>query len=99
MDYQDDNRYNAEREAHLTLKRAEKARILVNKLPGNIWCDYMTKTLVWLPLILDMIFVFPMLSAGIDAGMVETLTAKVNAWEDERGHAFLYDGVSVFTHQ
>ena len=43
-----------------------------------------------------MIFVFPMLSAGIDAGMVETLTAKVNAWEDERGHAFLYDGVSVF---
>ena len=46
-----------------------------------------------------MIFVFPMLSAGIDAGMVETLTAKVNAWEDERGHAFLYDGVSVFTHQ
>uniref|UniRef100_M4DD99 Uncharacterized protein n=1 Tax=Brassica campestris TaxID=3711 RepID=M4DD99_BRACM len=59
----DDNRYNAEREAHLTLKRAEKARILVNKLPG----------------------------------MVETLTAKVNAWEDERGHAFLYDGVRVLS--
>jgi hypothetical protein len=32
---QDDNRYNAGRGAHLTLKRAEKARILVNKIPGN----------------------------------------------------------------
>lgn len=31
---QDDNRYNAGRGAHLTLKRAEKARALVNKLPG-----------------------------------------------------------------
>jgi len=31
---QDDNRYNASRGAHLNLKRAEKARILVNKIPG-----------------------------------------------------------------
>lgn len=56
----------------------------------------MTKPISLVTLNLGM---FPMLSAGIDAGMVETLTAKVNAWEDERGHAFLYDGVSVFTHQ
>lgn len=33
---QDDNRYNASRGAHLNLKRAEKARILVNKIPGII---------------------------------------------------------------
>jgi len=32
---QDDNRYNAGRGAHLTLKRAEKARALVNKIPGT----------------------------------------------------------------
>lgn len=32
---QDENRYNAGRGAHLTLKRAEKARALVNKLPGK----------------------------------------------------------------
>nr|GMD52040.1 65-kDa microtubule-associated protein 3-like [Ipomoea batatas] len=32
----DDNRYNAGRGAHLTLKRAEKARALVNKLPGMV---------------------------------------------------------------
>lgn len=31
---QDDNRYNASRGAHLNLKRAEKARVLVNKIPG-----------------------------------------------------------------
>lgn len=31
---QDDNRYNASRGAHLNLKRAERARILVNKIPG-----------------------------------------------------------------
>ncbi|XP_010512415.1 PREDICTED: 65-kDa microtubule-associated protein 4 isoform X2 [Camelina sativa] len=59
----DDNRYNAGRGAHLTLKRAEKARVLVNKLPG----------------------------------MVEALTAKVTAWEAERGNEFLYDGVRVLS--
>ncbi|KAL1822825.1 hypothetical protein ACET3Z_009603 [Daucus carota] len=32
----DENRYNAGRGAHLILKRAEKARALVNKLPGII---------------------------------------------------------------
>ncbi|KAL0452555.1 UNVERIFIED_CONTAM: microtubule-associated protein 3 [Sesamum latifolium] len=31
----DDNRYNAGRGAHVMLKRAEKARALVNKLPGR----------------------------------------------------------------
>ncbi|CAH8285144.1 unnamed protein product [Eruca vesicaria subsp. sativa] len=29
--------------------------------------------------------------------MVEALTAKVNAWEDERGSEFLYDGVRVLS--
>ncbi|XP_042431739.1 65-kDa microtubule-associated protein 3-like isoform X4 [Zingiber officinale] len=32
----DENRYNAGRGAHLTLKRAEKARALVNKIPGIV---------------------------------------------------------------
>ncbi|KAI3898530.1 hypothetical protein MKX03_027487 [Papaver bracteatum] len=32
----DDNRYNAGRGAHLTLKRAEKARAAVNKLPAMV---------------------------------------------------------------
>ncbi|KAL2540094.1 65-kDa microtubule-associated protein 3 [Abeliophyllum distichum] len=32
----DENRYNAGRGAHLTLKRAEKARALVNKLPAIV---------------------------------------------------------------
>ncbi|KAE9456468.1 hypothetical protein C3L33_11555, partial [Rhododendron williamsianum] len=35
----DENRYNASRGAHLNLKRAEKARVLVNKIPDgrHIW--------------------------------------------------------------
>lgn len=32
---QDDNRYNAGRGAHIMLKRAEKARVLVSKIPGD----------------------------------------------------------------
>ncbi|KAF8116747.1 hypothetical protein N665_0014s0012 [Sinapis alba] len=42
----DDNRYNAGRGAHLTLKRAEKARNLVNKLPGMVEA-LASKTIVW----------------------------------------------------
>ncbi|KAK2650533.1 hypothetical protein Ddye_018022 [Dipteronia dyeriana] len=57
----DDNRYNAGRGTHLNLKRAERARALVNKIPV----------------------------------MVETLTSRVSAWEQERGINFFYDGVRL----
>ncbi|KAI4390083.1 hypothetical protein MLD38_002231 [Melastoma candidum] len=33
---QDDNRYNASRGAHLNLKRAEKARVLISKIPAMV---------------------------------------------------------------
>lgn len=46
MFVQDDNRYNAGRGAHLTLKRAEKARSLVNKLPGKK-CGMQIDSLNW----------------------------------------------------
>ncbi|KAK1405004.1 65-kDa microtubule-associated protein 1 [Heracleum sosnowskyi] len=42
----DDNRYNASRGAHLNLKRAEKARILVNKIPALVE-TLVAKTRVW----------------------------------------------------
>ncbi|KAK9181660.1 hypothetical protein WN944_024799 [Citrus x changshan-huyou] len=42
----DDNRYNAGKGAHLTLKRAEKARSLVNKLPGMVEA-LASKTIAW----------------------------------------------------
>ncbi|KAI4388383.1 hypothetical protein MLD38_000716 [Melastoma candidum] len=42
----DDNRYNAGRGAHLNLKRAEKARVLVNKIPALV-DTLITKTRVW----------------------------------------------------
>ncbi|KZV51897.1 hypothetical protein F511_09161 [Dorcoceras hygrometricum] len=42
----DDNRYNAGRGAHLTLRRAEKARVLVNKLPAMV-DTLASKTVAW----------------------------------------------------
>ncbi|KAK3152048.1 hypothetical protein QOZ80_2BG0153610 [Eleusine coracana subsp. coracana] len=53
-----ENRYNVGKGTHLVLKRAEKARALVSKMPA----------------------------------MAEALTAKVVAWEKERGTRFEYDG-------
>ncbi|XP_024314133.1 65-kDa microtubule-associated protein 3 isoform X3 [Brachypodium distachyon] len=42
----DDNRYNAGRGAHIMLKRAEKARVLVNKIQGIV--DVLTnKVIAW----------------------------------------------------
>ncbi|KNA04536.1 hypothetical protein SOVF_198810 [Spinacia oleracea] len=42
----DDNRYNASRGAHLNLKRAEKARIMVNKIPAMVE-TLVAKTRTW----------------------------------------------------
>uniref|UniRef100_A0A6M2F212 65-kDa microtubule-associated protein 3-like n=1 Tax=Populus davidiana TaxID=266767 RepID=A0A6M2F212_9ROSI len=42
----DDNRYNAGRGTHLILKRAEKARSLVNKMPGMVEA-LASKTMAW----------------------------------------------------
>lgn len=39
LDVQDENRYNAGRGTHLILKRAEKARNLVSRLPGNLFSN------------------------------------------------------------
>ncbi|KAL5988015.1 hypothetical protein ACLOJK_035778 [Asimina triloba] len=43
---QDENRYNSSRGAHLNLKRAEKARILVNKIPAMV-DTLVAKTRAW----------------------------------------------------
>ncbi|XP_062179200.1 65-kDa microtubule-associated protein 5-like [Phragmites australis] len=53
----DQNRYNAGRGAHKNLKRAEKARTLVSKIPS----------------------------------LLENLTAKIKAWEKEKGIPFMFD--------
>ncbi|KAJ6828931.1 65-kDa microtubule-associated protein 1-like isoform X1 [Iris pallida] len=42
----DDNRYNSSRGAHLNLKRAEKARVLVNKIPALV-DTLVLKTRAW----------------------------------------------------
>ncbi|OIW01884.1 hypothetical protein TanjilG_31066 [Lupinus angustifolius] len=43
---QDDNRYSAGRGAHINLKRAERARITINKIPVMV-DNLINKTLVW----------------------------------------------------
>ncbi|KAJ7567072.1 hypothetical protein O6H91_02G131400 [Diphasiastrum complanatum] len=60
---QDENRYNAGRGAHVNLKRAEKARSTIQKLPA----------------------------------LVEAVTAKVKAWEEEKYTLFLWDGVRLLS--
>ncbi|XP_051121486.1 65-kDa microtubule-associated protein 6-like [Andrographis paniculata] len=42
----DDNRYSAGRGAHINLKRAERARITVNKIPAMV-DNLISKTLMW----------------------------------------------------
>ncbi|KAJ8760889.1 hypothetical protein K2173_021927 [Erythroxylum novogranatense] len=43
---QDSNRYNAGRGAHINLKRAERARMTINKIPGMV-DNLMIRTLAW----------------------------------------------------
>ncbi|XP_039124459.1 65-kDa microtubule-associated protein 6-like isoform X2 [Dioscorea cayenensis subsp. rotundata] len=43
---QDENRYMAGRGAHLNLKRAEKARVIISKLPAMV-DNLITRTFVW----------------------------------------------------
>ncbi|XP_068661840.1 65-kDa microtubule-associated protein 6-like [Aristolochia californica] len=43
---QDENRYSAGRGAHINLKRAERARVLVTKIPGMV-DSLMNKTFYW----------------------------------------------------
>ncbi|QHO18083.1 65-kDa microtubule-associated protein [Arachis hypogaea] len=43
---QDDNRYNAGRGAHISLKRAERARVTVSKIPAMV-DNLINKTLIW----------------------------------------------------
>lgn len=61
----DDNRYNASRGAHLNLKRAERARITVNKLPALVE-SMVAKTRAWeeehgLPFVYDGVQLLAML--------------------------------------
>jgi protein regulator of cytokinesis 1 len=60
-DYNKDENRFASKGAHLNLKRAERARAAINKLPA----------------------------------LVESLTLRTKAWEEERGVPFMFDGVRL----
>ena len=85
VELQDDNRYNAGRGAHINLKRAERARVTISKIPGIAF-------LLILP--------FPVVALYFGANqvlfpaIVDNLINKTLAWEYEKKKLFLYDGVS-----
>ncbi|CDY18372.1 BnaA04g22150D [Brassica napus] len=92
-DYEkDENRFSAVRGAHKNLKRAEKARSLISKIPGEYPFG----------LVFNNLFSFHskiLITNSSTRGhrnskthsMVDGLTTKVKAWEKERGVPFLCD--------
>ena len=83
---QDQNRYNAGRGGHINLRRAEKARIIISKIPG-------TKHLKSC-IILTFYTIYLTEEINSFSGMVDNLISRTFAWEDDRNKIFLYDGVS-----
>jgi hypothetical protein len=83
---QDPKRYSAGRGAHINLKRAEKARILVTKIPSKTPFEF-CRIMYRFQLLQIMIQNFP--------GMVDNLINRTFAWENARNKPFLYDGVST----
>ncbi|KAK6142893.1 hypothetical protein DH2020_023241 [Rehmannia glutinosa] len=79
----DDNRYNAGRGTHLMLKRAEKARVIVNKIPGK-WLAFQHRNgdYSWKK------------NLNSNGGR---LKSKAKTWEKERKTEFLYDGVGLIS--
>nr|VDD15365.1 unnamed protein product [Brassica rapa] len=92
-DYEkDENRFSAVRGAHKNLKRAEKARSLISKIPGEYPFG----------LVFNNLFSFHSKILIINSStrghlnskthsMIDGLTTKVKAWEKERGVPFLCD--------
>ncbi|KAL0382304.1 UNVERIFIED_CONTAM: microtubule-associated protein 3 [Sesamum calycinum] len=73
--------------AHVMLKRAEKARALVNKLPGiDIWFGQKA-------FFLQQLNIYSLTRTA----MVGALASKVIVWENEKGIAFTYDGVRLLS--
>jgi Ase1/PRC1/MAP65 family protein len=88
---QDQNRYSSGRGAHLNLKRAEKARILVAKIPGTIMqISFFLNKIMINNIIMNLFFFL------ICPAMIDGLIKKTLAWEHERNKSFIYDGVRLF---
>ncbi|KAH0887062.1 hypothetical protein HID58_063158 [Brassica napus] len=84
-DYEkDENRFSAVRGAHKNLKRAEKARSLISKIPGE---SFYTCTTWLMQVSLTSILIIN----SSPRAMIDGLTTRVKAWEKERGVPFLCD--------
>jgi len=100
---QDENRF-ATKGAHLNLKRAEKARAAIAKLPGivtSFTSDSLKLELLMLFIILGARR-FRCVLSEVDSNklavltataMVDSLIQRTKSWEEERGLPFMFDGV------
>ncbi|TXG56997.1 hypothetical protein EZV62_018310 [Acer yangbiense] len=82
----DDNRYYAGRGAHINLKRAERARVTVSKIPGIAFYNAVSTYLSLLLFVANGLL-FP--------AIVDNLINRTLAWEGEKKTFFLYDGVRL----
>jgi len=98
--FQDENRFSTGRIARLNLKRAEKARLIISKIPGT----FRTRSNA---IRKEYYLVIPIASlnevrlnqfvVGKSAAVVDNLISRTLAWESERKKPFLYDGVCYFS--
>ncbi|CAN8266832.1 unnamed protein product [Cochlearia groenlandica] len=87
----DENRYSAGRGGHVNLKRAERARVTINKIAGNFppfAIYFFFGRLNQLRNLILLCFLFY-------EAMVDNLIKKTLLWEDETQKSFLYDGVRL----
>ncbi|KAK8615785.1 hypothetical protein V6N13_017365 [Hibiscus sabdariffa] len=88
----DENRYSVRRGAHRNLRRAERARVTVNKIPDRV------KPLAFYLKADACMYVFlelKILRNRFHAALVDSLIAKTKSWEEERRKVFLYDEVPL----
>ncbi|MFS8018487.1 putative microtubule-associated protein, MAP65/Ase1/PRC1 [Helianthus anomalus] len=87
----DQNRFSGGRCAHLSLKRAERARITIQKIPCiYFFFVYNIISFIWLSKSLN---IYDQSIAAI----VDNLICRTVTWEDDKNKLFLYDGARLVT--
>lgn len=95
--YQDENRYSVSRGAHKNLRRAERARIMVSRMPGiyNIY-NIMRWKQCNLSQLAAISRVLTFNGCSFPA-LVDLLIKMTRSWEEERNKVFLFDQVTFLT--
>lgn len=87
----DENRYSVSRGAHKNLRRAERARIMVSRMPGI----YMIRSKQYNLDQLESNHTMLTFSCCYFSALVDLLIKMTSSWEAERNKVFLYDQVPL----